>query len=114
MQGVDDPIPQPNEDSASEGLGGSEGQESSSSSDEDSSADKKPNIMFVGKENYTVTEEGESITQIRKREPIDHIVDGMTRIQLPSAEEQESPFYHEDAGRIIALLPDLYKRYVDK
>lgn len=113
VQGDENSIPQPGGEQPPASEAGDQ-HEDSSNMNEALAADEKPNIMFVGKENYTVTEDGETRTEVRKREPVDHINDGMTKIQLPSKEEQSSPFYHEQAGTIIALLPDLYKRYVAK
>lgn len=59
---------------------------------------QKPNIAFVG--------------TLAKREPLRQISDGMDTIELP--EDQSKPFYHEDAVRIIQIVPELYKPVIDK
>ena len=74
------------------------------------STDKEANIVFVG--------EGEPLTKIN---------DGMESYKLPSIEDQVSvtgegddvkttgkPFFHKNAGAIIQLFPDQYKRFVKK
>lgn len=61
----------------------------------------KPNISFIGDD---------------FNQPTKEINDGMDRIKLPSVEEQlkNKHFFHEDAARIIQLLPLKYKRYKEK
>ena len=75
----------------------------------------KPNIKFVGKEDYTVIENGEEVKKTRYLEPPKHFYNGMNKkTTLPSAKDQMQPFYHKDASTIIALFPKLYKPVEDK
>ena len=69
-------------------------------------ADKpEPNIAYVGKPEEEGREHDAPQTKIKQFRQT---------ITLPSAEEQQKPFYHKDAGTIISLFPHLYKRVEPK
>lgn len=58
-----------------------------------------PNIAYVG-------EPGGELPYINNS------LDG--KINLPDAQVQKKPFYHENANTIIQLFPMLYKKVVEK
>jgi hypothetical protein len=66
----------------------------------DAAETPEPNLAFVGRDKDGNPDPGQAVK---------HINDGMERIKLPDPDLQLEPFYHEHAGRICSLLPDLYK-----
>lgn len=78
--------------------------------DTTSDASNKPNIMFVGKEEVVTIVDGEKHSEMKPRQPPTHIQNGMTKINLPSRDNQlAGPFYHKDADAIVQLFPAFYK-----
>lgn len=72
--------------------------------------------MGAKKKDVTVTETSEpNIAFVGERfgyEPLTKISDGEDVISLPA--DQDKPFYHEDARRIVRLFPRIYKHYTTK
>lgn len=70
----------------------------------------EPNIKFIGRGRWNPGKTKRSPAP----DPIENFRDGDDEVDLPPAEFQISRrlFYHNDAGRIVRLFPQKYKRII--